>query len=324
MEASNLDFKNFIGNNQSINKEPEAIKKTEVVTPVQVPIKETPDLAPNFFDLDKFIKELYVKTSTRNKENIQNQQFASSYDISSACILNIIHKLRNTPIKNYANKWAPITLRGNIGNSIHHFVQDHSDQFTEDEVSLKVPSIRFSGRIDDMIGNNVLVEIKSMPYNDYRKVIKTKAPRINDFYQTLAYKYILENHLEEAKNDTTKTRSPRPKQSSYKIDYIQFIYVAHDILAYDIDSLDEAIEVVRKVKKTLNSKHNTFYFMTTLLLDLSTFDISQHMAYIENKIKRINHYMDNNLEVASDDEFVDPSKCFFCLYSSICPHKKRR
>ena len=330
-----MDFKNFLGKDQSNNQQteptiPTSTPKPEIVPepilePQHIPTLEPqPDLAPRFFDLDEFTKELYIKTSNTNKQNIINQKYMSSYDVSSSCILNIIHKLRSTPVRNYANKWAPITLRGAIGTAIHEFIQDNTKQFTEDEISLKIPSIRFSGRIDDMINNNVLVEIKSLPYNDYRKIIKTRTPRINDFYQTLSYKYILENYLEEAKTDTEVTRSPRPRQDSYKIDYIQFIYVAHDILAYDIDSLDEAVEVVRKVKKTLNSKHNTFFFMTNLLLDLSTFDISQHMDHVKNKIDRVNYYMDNNLEVALDDEFVDPSKCFFCLFGDVCPHKKRR
>ena len=48
------------------------------------------------------------------------------------------------------------------------------------------------------------------------------------------------------------------------------------------------------------------------------------MDHVKNKIDRVNYYMDNNLEVALDDEFVDPSKCFFCLFGDVCPHKKRR
>jgi len=335
-----LDFKNFIGQNQAAPV-PNFTRETPTQTvpaqtleqsvQVQTPsaqtlsepvqVEQQADLAAKYFDLDEFVKELYIKTSTKNKENIQNQKYMSSYDVASSCISNILHKLKNTPIRSYANRWAPITLRGYLGNAVHHFIQENTNQFTEDEVSLKVPSIRFSGRIDDIVGNNVLVEIKSLPYKEYLKIIKTKTPRINDFYQTLSYKYILENHLHEAKSDTEVTRSPRPKQDKYNIEYIQFLYVAHDILAHDIESLDEAISIVDQVKKILNSKHNTFYFMTNLLLDLKNFDIKEHMDYIENKINRVNYYLDNNLDVAADDEFVDNTKCFFCLYSDVCKHR---
>ena len=327
-----FDFKNFIGDNQEettkieeqIIIKPGENHQQEVAIPEQV-ITPHPGLVANrFFDVDQFVKELYVKTSKQNKERTANQKYMSSYDVSSLCIGNVLYKLRNTPIRNYANRWAPITLRGYIGSAIHEFIQENSNQFTESEVSLKIPSIKYSGRLDNMINDNVLVEIKSLPYNDYRKIVKIRTPRINDFYQTLSYKYILENHLEEAMKDTKPKRTPGPKLHKYNIEYIQFIYVAHDILASDVESLDEAISMVSHVKKLLNSKHNTFYFMSNLLLDLKQFDLTQHMSYVVRKIERVNYYLDNNLDVASDDEFLDNGKCFFCLFGEVCPHKKKR
>jgi len=325
-----LNFQDFIGGDQTKPKEPaEKILDPVIPTPTPTPKDEQPDLAPKkeenrFFDLDVFIKELYVKTATRNELNIKNQKYMSAYDVSSSCITNIIHKLRSTPVKNYADRWAPIALRGTIGKAIHEFIQENTKQLTEEELSLKVPSIRFSGRFDGMIHNNVLLEIKSLPYKEYCKIIKNKTPRIDDFYQTLSYKYILENHLQESKTHNEPTRSPKPTQNNYKIDFIQFIYVAHDIMAADVDSLGDALAMVDHVKKLLNSKHNTFYFMSNLLIDLRSIDITAHMNYITSKIERVNYYMDNNLNVRADDEFIENGKCFFCLFSNGCPHRKQK
>ena len=165
----------------------------------------------------------------------------------------------------------------------------------------------------------LLVEIKSLPYSDYRKLIKNKAPRQNDFYQTLLYKYLLENHLDELKTHTEETRTQKPMLDSYNIRYIQFLYVVHDIMASDIESLGEAIECVKHVKKVLNSASNTFYFVSNLLIDLENYDLTPYMLYITNKIQKVNHYLDNNLEVSKEDS--DNKACFFCLHSEICPHK---
>jgi len=314
---SDLNF-DFIGENRSENQ-----VVHEVVTP-QINIQ--PDLAAQieqnrFFDLDVFIQETYEKSRDKNKDAIEKQMYMTSYDVASSCISNIIYKIRNTPIKSYANKWLPVVLRSYLGNSVHSFIQNNSKQFTEQEVSLKVPSIRFSGRLDCLVNNDVLVEIKSLPYSEYKKIIKNKTPRVNDFYQCLTYKYVLEQHLEEAKNHTEQTRSQKPLLDYYNIRYIQFIYVVHDIMSSDIESLDEALACVKHVKQVLNSKHNTFYFMSNLLIDLKQYDLTPYMNYITGKIQRVNYYLDNNLDVAKDDEYIDPKACFFCLYPQICPHK---
>ncbi len=95
--------------------------------------------------------------------------------------------------------------------------------------------------MDNLNGNNVLVEIKSCTHTDYAKIIRTQRPRQADFYQTIAYKYILENHLKEAKNPGVKTRTGTPKLDKYDIDTIQFIYLAHDITASDVEDFGTAI-----------------------------------------------------------------------------------
>jgi len=306
---SEFNFTNFIGNDKTI---------TETVSIIPPPDLAATNLQNNrVFDLDLFIQETYDSNTSRNKVAIQKQNYMSSYDIASGCIGNIVYKIRNTPIKNYASKWLPIVLRSYLGNAVHSFIQDNSKQFTEQEVSLKVPSIKVSGRLDCLINNDTLVEIKSLPYSDYRKIIKNKAPRQNDFYQTLLYKYLLENHLNELKTHTEETRTQKPMLDSYNIRYIQFLYVVHDIMAADIESLDEAVECVKHVKKVLNSSSNTFYFVSNLLIDLENYDLTPYMLFITDKIQKVNHYLDNNLEVSEED--IDTKACFFCLHSEICP-----
>lgn len=316
-------FQNFVSPNQSIVQE----QTTQTQQPqTQTPVVISEALAPvqdklKYFDLNQFIKEVYKNSTEENKIKIKNQKYMSAYDIASTCIQNILHKLRNTPIPSYSNKWLPIVLRSYIGKSIHDFIQQNSKQFTELECSLKIPSIRFSGRIDNLINNNVLVEIKSLPYKDYRKVIKNQTPRINDFYQTLVYKYIIENYLHEAQTQTEPTRTSPPKLSNYNIEAIQYIYVAHDIFAADVETLDEAIQIVDQVKKALNSKHNSFYFMSNMVLELKDYDLTEYLNYIKTKIAKVNYYLDNNLEVDPTDEFIDKKSCFFCLFSNICQHR---
>lgn len=318
MSAFNI-FQNFVKPIQ--NEEPQ---ENPIVQQQTTPVL---DLAPKkenniqFFDLNTFITEVFNKSAEDNKRRIQNQKYMSAYDVSSTCIKNIIYKMRNVPIKDYSTKWLPIVLRSFIGKSVHDFVQQNSNQFTEHECSLKVPSIKFSGRLDNLINDNVLVEIKSLPYKDYRKVIKDQSPRLNDFYQTLVYKYILENYLHEIQTQTEKTRSLPPKLSKYNIEAIQYIYVAHDIFASDVETLDEAIQIVDQVKKALNSRHNTFYFMTNMVLELKNYDLTNHFKYIVDKIKRVNYYLDNNLDVSPSDEFIDKKSCLFCLYKQICEIK---
>ena len=207
---SNFNFKDFVQDKKEI-----IVQQPEIL----------PDLAAiqengRFFDLDTFINETHIKSRDKNKEAIEKQLYMSAYDVASSCISNIIYKIRNTPIQSYATKWLPVVLRSYLGNAAHAFIQHESKQFTEQEVSLKVPSIRFSGRLDCLINNDVLVEIKSLPYKEYKKIIKNQTPRIGDFYQCMTYKYILENHLDEAKNHTEQTRTQKPKLDKYNIRYI--------------------------------------------------------------------------------------------------------
>ena len=289
-------------------------------------IESSYEILPNLptdyepFNIDKFTKELYEKSAVKNqlyRESIQN---ISAYDISSGCIREIIYKLNNTPVESFADKWLPILMRSTIGTAIHEFIQNNTNQFTEREVSLKIPSIRFSGRLDNLIGPNMLIEIKSCPYSDYEKIISTRKPRLSDFYQSMTYKYILENYLEEARDPKIKVRrgTLKPKFDKYDIKTIQFIYVAHDVTATDVDSFGEILERIKQLKRLLNSKSNSFFFITTMTVDVTNGVAAPFLEYVDNKIKAINDYMNKQQLPDLDDPYIDKKSCFFCTYSRIC------
>lgn len=273
------------------------------------------------FDIKEFAKELYKKSESKNKAYMEIASSISGHDVAHNCILSIVNKLTNTPIKNFSDKWLPIFMRNTIGSAIHDFIQTNSNQFTETEVSIKVPSIRFSGRIDCLISNNILVEVKSCTYKDYEKIIRTQKPRVADFLQSMTYKYILENHLNEIKTSTVPVRSPKPRLPNYDIKQIQFIYIAHDIVSSDVENFGEALAAVERVKKTLKSPSDNFYFIKSFIHNLDDFDNTPYMEFIKNKIDRINYYIDNNKWPDKDDQFINKKACFFCLYYPTCSIK---
>ena len=269
------------------------------------------------FNIDLFAKEVWKKSNSKGKAYSKLTQSISGYDIAHNCIASVVYKLLNTPVKSFAAKWLPIMMRGVIGTAIHDFIQGTSNQFTELEPTLKVPSIRYSGRLDALIGNNILVEIKSCTYADYIKIIKNQKPRIEDFYQCMTYKYILEHYLHEAKTAVVKRRTQPPVLDVYNIDTIQLIYIAHDLSASDVEDFGLMLEKIKQIKKSLNSKSNSFFFMTTLTINLTPEIAEPYIKFVEDKIKRINWYVDNNKIPGPDDPYVN-KKCFFCLYKDIC------
>jgi len=287
-------------------------------TEIKIPEDQLCGIGNCLFNVDNFIKDLETKSQYKNQAYISNSSSISSYDISSNCIREIIFKLMNHPVDDFRDAWPPIVMRAFLGNAVHDFIQSTSTCFTESEVSLKVPSIRTSCRIDNLINDNVLVEIKSCTYDDYSKILSSKKPRESDFNQTLFFKYLLHNHLEEAKNQPLNTlRSPPPKLNKYNIRYIQYIYVAHDIVSSDTSSMSEAIATVKKVKKLLESKFNKFFFITALTLDLNTLDITQHENFIVEKLNSVNYCLNNNVVPRKDDKFIKEN-CFFCIYKKVC------
>lgn len=273
------------------------------------------------FNIQKYCDEVRQKSEEKNRIYQYYAENISGYSIATECIGTTVFKILNYPVEDFSNKWLPIVMRASLGKAVHDTIQENTDQFTEQECSMKVPSIRTSVRLDGLISNNVLVEIKSCTYDDYRKILREQTPRISDFYQVMMYKYIIENYLDECKQQTN-TRTPPPQLDEYNIDTLQFIYVAHDIMTADVESFSECMKIVKDVKKLLKSKNNQFFFMTSLVLDTNQFDTTPYIDFIKNKIERINWYIDHNKFPTIEDEFVDTKKCFFCLYNNNCPIKQ--
>ena len=273
----------------------------------------------NLFDIEVFAEELRRKSENKNRGYLTAAKNINAYDVANNCIRQIVYKLSGTPIKSYADRWLPIFLRTALGSAVHNFLQENTKQFTEQEVSLKVPSLKFSGRLDALIGNNILIEIKSMPYDEYEKAIRTNTPRNKDFIQALLYVYMLENHIDEIKQSHIKVRpgSTKPALDYYKITKLQFIYVAHDIMTSDFEDLGTNIKKIDEFKRRLNSRRNPFFFINSIVLDMATFDSTEHIKFIESKIKRINYYVDSNTLPSDSDEFVNKN-CYLCLYRDIC------
>jgi len=284
-------------------------------------VKSNIDIKKNVgkpFDVQFFCEELQKKSEEENRIYSYYANNISGYSIAADCIGTTVAKILNYPIESFSHKWLPIIMRASIGKAVHDTIQENTNQFTEQERSMKVPSIRTSVRLDGLISNNVLVEIKSCTYDDYKKILNTQTPRIADFYQVMMYKHILENHLDECKKQTN-TRTLPPQLDEYNIDTLQFIYVAHDVISSDVESFSECMKIVKHVKKLLKSKYNQFFFITSLVLDVNQFDTTPYIDFIKRKIDKINWYIDHNKFPTEDDEFVDKSKCYFCLYSSTCP-----
>ena len=284
-------------------------------------IKEIKGERKKPFNVAAFAQEVAHKAENKNRIYAEVASNINAYDIADNCIRQIVYKLSGTPVSSFGDKWLPLSFRSTLGSACHDFIQGISKQFTESEISLKVPSIRFSGRLDNLIGYNVLVEIKSCTYDDYRKIIRDQKPRIADFYQVMTYKHVLENHLEEAKKKEIKTRTAKPALDEYKIDTLQFIYLAHDITASDIEDFSEALKLVKTVKQQLKSRRNPFYFITSLVLDTNCFDEKPYVEFITDKLTQINWFLDNNKLPPCDNEYINRKKCFFCHYNPICDIK---
>jgi len=298
-----------------------ASKASNVQESVQVENKPVINERAKPFDVAVFSNEVAQKAENKNRVYAEVASNINAYDIAENCSRQICYKIFGTPVRSFGDKWLPLSFRATLGSACHDFIQGVTDQFSETEVSLKIPSIRFSGRLDNLNGFNVLAEIKSCTYKDYQKIIKDQRPRTADFYQVMAYKYVLENYLDEAKDTSIKTRSNKPALDHYDIDTLQFLYLAHDITASDIDDFSMAIKIVDAIKKQLNSKTNPFYFITSLVLDTNCFDVEPYYDFIRRKIEQLNGFLDSNTLPPGDNEFINRKKCYFCHYYSICDIK---
>lgn len=282
------------------------------------PIQQNPAPASRLFDVNDFVDDLAVKSEKRNQRAQYYSNNINSYDIASNCIRQVLFKILNYPVQSYRDVWLPVMMRANLGNAVHEFIQDNASVFTESEVALRIPSQRLSVRLDNLINNNVLVEIKSCTYTDYAKILRTQRPRDPDFYQVMLYRYLLHNHLEEARQQPKKKRGTLPKLDKYNIDTVQIIYAAHDLISSETKSVSEAVKHASEVKKVLNSKHNKFFYITALTLDFSVIDTAPYEEYIVEKLNTINHYLNTNTIPPMDNKFVKANGCFFCLYKDVC------
>lgn len=289
-----------------------AINENEIISPK----KENHIPPKKLFDINLFIEDVKTKTHEINKTQIENMISINSYSIAHECIREAFFKIMNYPVKDYSDNYLPIRLKSTLGNAVHDFIQTFSNTFTEIETSVKVPSIRMSCRMDALINNDVIVEIKSCTFKDFEFILRNQRPRDPDFLQVVLYKYLLENHLKECQ-EQTNIRTQPPKLDKYDINYFQFIYVANDVLASDANTVSEALKDVQNVKKILNSKYNQFYFINTITIDLSLFDITPHYNWIVNKINTLNNYLNNNRIPPKNDPFITQN-CYFCIYKDIC------
>ena len=298
----------------------------EIKTPPTDNLKQTKEDVSStndehsFFDIQKFGQELYHISEKKNRKRAErSNQNITGYDICNNCIQQILFKLRNTPIENYADSWLPIFMRTEVGSAVHNFIQNNTKQFTETEVNLKIPSIGFYGKVDYMIGNNVLGEIKTCTYEDYKSVLRKQQPREKDFLQAYTYRYMMHNHLEEARSaEIYHNMGEKPKLDNYNIDKIQFLYIAHDIISSQAETYAEMLECVKTVKKNLDSKRNPFFFITTIIVDLDEETIKKMDEFVSGKFEDIHHYMKTETDPEPNARYVNTKNCYFCPYKHIC------
>ena len=287
-------------------------------------IKKTNDLSTEhqYFDIQAFGQELYHISEEKNKKRAERpNQNITGYDIAHNCIQQVLFKLRNTPIENYADSWLPIFMRTEVGSAVHNFIQNNTKQFTETEVNLKVPSIGFYGKIDYMVGSNVLGEIKTCTYEDYKMVLRKQQPREKDFLQAYTYRYMLQNHLDEILSNDVKIHynmGEKPKLSEYNVDKLQFLYIAHDIISSQAETYAEMLECVKSVKKSLDSRHNPFFFITTIIVDLDDETCKKMDEFVSGKFEDIHYYMKTETNPDDSSRYVNKKNCYFCPYKSVC------
>ena len=275
---------------------------------------------PKLFDMGVFISNLKNKTQYDNFNRLIYSDNITAYDIAITCNRQVTYKLLNYPIRSYESAWLPVLFRSTMGIAIHDFIQSNYD-FDQIEAQIIIPEYKFYGKVDAINGNNVLIEIKTVPFSDYKNILDTNSPRPKDLKQTLIYKYLLENHID--KIDTSKSNL---KIQEYKFQYIQFIYIAHDLISADIESISQQLQLVNHLKKNIfkyelsNHPDKRFFFMNTITIDLSDDNISRELQIIENELSQKLNDILTNYHKSTLSENVDTSQCFFCPYKHICEY----
>lgn len=273
------------------------------------------------FNVSDFKSELKSISDCKNKQNYFYSSRFNAYDVAHSCIRSVLFRLFKFPLKDYSDSWLPVKMRSHIGSACHEFIQS-SKVFTETEVYLRVPSKNISTKIDCLINNNVLVEIKTCNYADYSNIIKLNLPRTKDLFQAILYRYLLENHLEESLSQQLSEDELKkyniPKLNKYNIKVLQFIYVCHELVSAEAGTIEQDIEFSKRLRKFLNSRNNEFWFIKEIKLDLNNFNIEKIENYVKDKLKELNQYYFNKELPPIDNKFVDKKSCFFCLFKQIC------
>ena len=273
------------------------------------------------FSVSDFQKELKLNSQKNNKHFHNNTDRFNAYDIAHNCIRSVLFRTFKFPLKDYSDSWLPVKLRTDLGNACHTFIQS-SKIFTEQEVYLRVPSLNISTKIDCLINNNVLVEIKSCNYTDYSAIIKNNLPRTKDLYQAVLYKHLLENYLNESSSQVLTSDEIKkynlPKLKEYDIKVLQFIYVCHELISAEANTIEQDIEFSKRLKKFMNSKNNKFWFIKEIQLDLENFNIEKIENHVVDKLKELKIYYDSKKIPDLNNKYVDPKACFFCLFKEVC------
>jgi len=303
---------NNLINEQQVIDPPKTTAVIEKPSPI---VQESSQV--QLFNVNTFKELLKEKSSHKNKSYQHASENISAYDLFS-CIRIPYFRINSFPVEDYSNNWLPIEMRAALGSAAHDFIQDVPGVFTETEVCLKSPSLRLSIRLDALINHNVLVEIKSCGYSDYSKIISSNKPRVKDFYQTMVYKYLLENYLDEIKQQKPSRNGSLPALDSYDIQYVQFIYVCHELVSADCNSLSEALLLSKALKKQLESKRNPFWFIKVLTIDLNKINHLSYIEYVDDKIKEINKHLSETTVPPLTNKYIDEKDCYFCLYNKIC------
>ena len=233
----------------------------------------------NPFSVDKLTNLIFNKLSKQYYNDLFN-----STDILE-CFQKSVFKKDKVPIPSIMNQnnFLKLEFKKLLGNAIHKFIQENYSDFTEIELKLIVPSINVSIRLDALIGNSILIEIKSCESKKYHEIISSTF-REKDLLQALLYKYVLENYYDEIKKSTNL------KYINYDIKTIQLIYICNDF-------------------GTLQNNE----FIKIFTLDLSKLDITKQIDDIKQRITFLNNQSTDKI-----DFFLKKDECIYCNWNKLC------
>jgi len=325
---SGLQQNNLISNQQPIQNQ--QANQLPIQEPKPALSKDVPVIPMTLFDVGDFKSLVKRKSHTKNKTYAEGSiGKISGYSIGHDCIRTTLYKMLGYELSDYSNNWLPLGFRAALGTSVHEYLQDLADGelFSECELTLKVPSKRLSMRLDAMINDDTIVEIKSCSYADYSKIMRSRSPRTGDFYQVVFYRWLLQNHLAEIKQQKPTHGGKLPGLPNYdNVRYIQMIYVCHELIAGDDnESMAEAVKFatnLRRYAKQNNAGPNDFWFILPLTIDTHNIDIVGYEKYLTDKLDSILEHFNAKKIPSMDNSYTDTSKCFFCGFKSICNPQK--